>query len=101
MHKQYQAVLVGVGTDQIDVVFPDFPGCVTIAQSLLEAQIRAREVLTFHIQSMMDDGEPLPMPGDEKALMEMIRDYEKEGYNVIIALVDIRIPANNIRRVSA
>lgn len=44
------------------VVFPDFPGCVTVADSLEQAIVKAHEALQFHIDTMIDDGDVLPEP---------------------------------------
>ncbi len=100
MFRHYQAVMAGVGTDQIDVAFPDFPGCVTVAATLEEAQSRAADVLSFHLQSMVDDGDPIPAGGDEKTLLEMIGDYEKEGYRVVIASIGVEVPAGKVKRIN-
>ena len=100
MYRHYEAVLAGVGTDQIDVAFPDFPGCVTVAKTLDEARSRAAEALSFHIQSMVDDGDPIPAGGDEDALLEMVKDYEDEGHRVVIASVGVEIPAGKAKRVN-
>jgi predicted RNase H-like HicB family nuclease len=100
MLRHYQAVMAGVGTDQIDVVFPAFPGCVTVAETVEEAHRRAAEALSFHIQSMVDDGDPIPAGGDDTALLEAVRDYEQEGYRVVIASVGVDIPTGKAKRVN-
>ena len=100
MHRHYQAVMAGIGTDQIDVAFPDFPGCVTVAGTLEEAHSRAAEALSFHIQSMVEDGDPIPAGGDEAVLLEMVREYEEEGHRVVLASVDVEIPTGKAKRVN-
>ncbi len=100
MFRHYQAVLAGVGTDQVDVAFPDFPGCVTVARSVEEAHERATEALSFHLQSMVEDGDPIPAGGDEEALLELVREYEEEGHRVVVASVGAEIPAGKARRVN-
>lgn len=100
MDRHYQAVLAGVGTDQIDVAFPDFPGCVTVARSLEEAHDRAVEVLSFHIQSMVEDGDPIPAGGEETALLDMVREYEEDGHRVVVASVRVEIPTGRAKRVN-
>jgi len=42
------------------VDFPDFPGCVTAADTIEEAQIKAIDALELHVDGMIEDGEPLP-----------------------------------------
>jgi predicted RNase H-like HicB family nuclease len=100
MQRYYQAILAGLGTEQIDVAFPDFPGCVTVAHSIEEAYRRAEEVLSFHIQSMVEDGDPIPPGGDEKALLEMKQDYEDEGHRVAIAMIGLEIPTGKAKRIN-
>jgi len=100
MLRHYQAIFAGAGTEQIDVAFPDFPGCVTVAATIEEAQKRAAEVLTFHIQAMVDDGDPIPTGGAEDALLEMIQDYEEEGHRVILASIAVDIPTGRAKRVN-
>jgi len=100
MRGHYIAVMAGTGTDQIDVAFPDFPGCVTVARTIDEAHQRAVEVLGFHLQSMVEDGDPIPAGGDEAALSEMVKDYEEEGHRVMLASIVVEIPAGKAKRVN-
>lgn len=58
------------------VSFPDFPGAVTAGKSLEEARKLAAEVLTLHIQGMMEDGETIPEPS---TLDELEGDPEMQG----------------------
>ena len=51
------------------VSFPDFPGCITAGDTLEEARKNAEEVLPFHIEGMLEDGDPLPPP----STLEQIR----------------------------
>lgn len=100
MYRHYRAVMAGVGSAQIDVAFPDFPGCVTVAKSLEDAHDRAVEALSFHILAMVDDGDAIPAGGDEAALLEMVREYEAEGHQVVVVLVRVEIPTGKAKRVN-
>ena len=51
------------------VEFPDFPGCITAAKSLSEAQVMAQEALNAHIEFMAEDGEILPEPSSLEEIM--------------------------------
>ena len=42
------------------VSFPDFPGCVTGADTFEDAVRKAREALAFHVAGMASDGDPIP-----------------------------------------
>jgi predicted RNase H-like HicB family nuclease len=46
------------------VSFPDFPGCEATAPSLETAHTLATEVLEFHVESLREQGKPLPSPSD-------------------------------------
>ena len=41
---------------------PDVPGCISTGKTWDEMQAMIREALVFHIESMLEDGEPLPEP---------------------------------------
>lgn len=51
------------------VEFPDFPGCVTSARDIQEARTLAEEALRFHIEGILEDGEPLPRPSGFEEVM--------------------------------
>jgi len=44
------------------VVFPDFPGCVSVGDSIDEVMNGAKEALSLHVQGMIDDEDELPAP---------------------------------------
>ncbi|MBI2423453.1 MAG: type II toxin-antitoxin system HicB family antitoxin [Candidatus Hydrogenedentes bacterium] len=100
MIRYYQAIFAGLGSVQIDVAFPDFPGCVTVAPTLEDAQRRAAEALSLHVQSMVDDGDPIPPGGDEAGLLELIADYESEGHRVVLAQIGIELPTGRAQRIN-
>ena len=41
---------------------PDVPGCVSVGDTWEEMQTMIKEALTFHIESMVEDGEGVPEP---------------------------------------
>jgi predicted RNase H-like HicB family nuclease len=43
------------------IAFPDFPGCVSGGKTLDEAMRRGRETLRAHVESVIEDGDKLPM----------------------------------------
>lgn len=42
--------------------FPDFPGALTAASTLEELRTMAEEMLGFHIEGLIEDGESIPRP---------------------------------------
>ncbi len=41
---------------------PDLPGCMSTGQTWEEIQENIREAITFHIESLMEYGDPVPQP---------------------------------------
>jgi predicted RNase H-like HicB family nuclease len=52
------------------VDFPDFPGCITVGDTLDEALSNSREALGLHIQGMNEDGERIPEPSSLEAVLK-------------------------------
>ena len=46
----------------IGVYFPDFPGCISLGDSIEEAQKNAKEALELHYYGMEKDQEEIPIP---------------------------------------
>ncbi len=44
------------------IVFPDLPGCVSIAETGEEIADMATQALSLHIEGMLEDLDPLPRP---------------------------------------
>ncbi len=44
------------------VSVPDFPGCVSVGDTVDDAVRLGSEALAFHVEGLLDDGEPIPPP---------------------------------------
>ncbi len=44
------------------VSFPDFPGCVSVGDTVDGAVRLGSEALAFHVEGLLDDGTPIPPP---------------------------------------
>lgn len=51
-----------VAEDGISIYFPDLPGCLSCADTMEAAFIRAKEALKLHLYGMEEDGEAIPRP---------------------------------------
>jgi predicted RNase H-like HicB family nuclease len=58
------------------VEFPDFPGCVTATPVLEDVHHLAEEVLRFHVEGLLEDGEPLPEPSNAAEVLADPRNRE-------------------------
>ncbi|GBD25299.1 hypothetical protein HRbin30_00614 [bacterium HR30] len=50
---------------------PDLPGCVAVGETREEVLQLIREAIEFHIQSLKEDGLPLPPPSSEGEFVEV------------------------------
>ena len=58
----YIAIIHKDADSDYGVSFPDFPGCVTAGETLIEARAMARDALALHIRGMAEEGLPIPGP---------------------------------------
>lgn len=76
------------------VSFPDFPGCVSTADSLDEVLARGAQVLALHTEGMAADGETIP----ELRGLERVRREETEWLEGgILAAVPVELPGKAAR----
>lgn len=50
---------------------PDLPGCVAVGETREEVLQLIREAIEFHIESLKEDGLPLPPPSSEGEFIEV------------------------------
>src|SRR3954465_11932140 len=72
MRKHYIALVHKDDETGFGVSFPDFPGAATTAPTLDEAVERAGKALASQVESMIEDGAPIPPP---TGFAEIIKDY--------------------------
>jgi len=58
---EYVAI-VEQGETSVGANVPDLPGCVAVAESRDEAMELIREAIALHVESLRDNGEPVPIP---------------------------------------
>jgi predicted RNase H-like HicB family nuclease len=56
------AVLYERGELNWSAYVPDLPGCVATGKTREETEQRIREAISFHIEGLLMDGEPVPEP---------------------------------------
>lgn len=77
------------------VSFPDFPGAITAGTTLDDARSMAEESLAFHIQGMIEDGDPIPEPSTLEAVMT-----DRANRDAVAFLIRVRPPATKTVRVN-
>lgn len=60
-HVTY-TVVVERGPSSYGAYVPDLPGCVAVGDTEEEALALIREAIAFHIEGLVEDGEPVPPP---------------------------------------
>lgn len=55
-------VLYEKGDSNWGAIVPDLPGCVSLGDTLAEAQLNVREAIAVYIEVLREKGEPLPQP---------------------------------------
>jgi len=60
--KLTYAVVIEQMPNNYSAYVPDVPGCVSTGDTWDEMLAMIREALVFHLEAMLEDGEPLPEP---------------------------------------
>jgi predicted RNase H-like HicB family nuclease len=59
--KKFAAV-IEEGPNNYSAYVPDLPGCVSTGKTLAEIEKNIREAIEYHIEGMIEDGDPVPEP---------------------------------------
>jgi predicted RNase H-like HicB family nuclease len=62
MSRMKYAVVFERGEDNFSAYVPDLPGCVATGATLESVRKNIQEAIEFHIEGMMEDGDPIPPP---------------------------------------
>jgi predicted RNase H-like HicB family nuclease len=55
-------VVIEKGSKWYGTYSPDLPGCVAVGDTLEEVEKNMREAFMMHLQGMIEDQEPIPVP---------------------------------------
>lgn len=55
-------VILEQGETSFGAYVPDLPGCVAVAETKEEALELIREAIDLHLESLRENGEPVPVP---------------------------------------
>ena len=88
----YLALLRKQPDSDYGVDFPDFPGCVTAGTTLEDARRMAAEAIRFHVEGMIEDGEPIPAPS---RLDEIMADPNHR--DAVAVLIDAAVRRPSVR----
>jgi predicted RNase H-like HicB family nuclease len=57
------------GADELRGVSPDLPGVVAAGETREECEALMREAIVFHIEGLIEDGDPVPPPSNATAVV--------------------------------
>ncbi len=105
----YIAIVHKEAKSDFGVSFPDFPGCITAGKSIDEAKDMAQDALALHVQGMLEDGEPLPVPSSLEDIMAIPNYADAIAYMVVsvpdtkqkTVRVNITLPEMTLRKVDS
>lgn len=70
------------------ISFPDFPGCISVGDTVDETIRNGCEALAFHVERLAKDGVPLPPPRSIEAIKddESLSDWRRGADLVLVPL---------------
>ncbi len=63
-------VIIEPGPNNFSAYAPDLPGCVSTGDTLEEVKSNIQEAISFHLDGMKQDGEPVPEPSSISEYVE-------------------------------
>jgi predicted RNase H-like HicB family nuclease len=87
MQRRYFPVQIEKGESGYGAWFVDFPGCVSVGDTIAEAIEGGHEALALHTAGMIADGEPLPEPSAPTL----------EKGSVAVAMIRVTLPGKKKR----
>ena len=64
-------VIVEQGNTGYSAYVPDLPGCVAAADNRIEVVALIQEAIEFHIEGLMESGDPVPPPMSQGELVDI------------------------------
>lgn len=64
-------VVVEEGPKSFGAYVPDLPGCVAAAETRGEVMALIREAIEFHIEGLLEGGQPVPPPSSSSEVVEV------------------------------
>ncbi|MCH8929190.1 MAG: type II toxin-antitoxin system HicB family antitoxin [Candidatus Marinimicrobia bacterium] len=64
-------VIIEKAENNYGAYVPDLPGCVAVADTQTEVKILIREAIEFHLETLREDGSPIPEPVTISELIEV------------------------------
>ena len=64
-------VVIEKGESSYGAYVPDLPGCIAAGETEDEVRELIQEAISFHIEGLVEDGEPVPLPSSESFFIDV------------------------------
>ena len=64
-------VVIEKGEPGYGAYVPDLPGCIAAGETEDEVRTLIQEAICFHLEGLIEDGEPVPLPNSESFFIEV------------------------------
>ncbi len=95
MSQHYIGLIRKQPDSDYGVSFPDFSGVITAGIDLDDARRMAQEALALHVEGMIEDGDPLPVPSTLESVMA-----DGENADAVAFLVPVPTPSRRSVRLN-
>ncbi len=64
-------VVIEKGESSYGAYVPDLPGCIAVGETRLEVSRLIHEAIEFHVEGLIEDGQPVPPPASQAELVDV------------------------------
>ena len=64
-------VVIEKGESSYGAYVPDLPGCIAVGETRLEVSRLIQEAIEFHVEGLLEDGQPVPPPASQAELVNV------------------------------
>jgi predicted RNase H-like HicB family nuclease len=85
-------IVIEKGEDNYSAYSPDVLGCIATGDTIEETLENMREALIFHLETIYEEGEPLPQQRGVQSYLDAVEDSAEEDYFLTHISVDSVTP---------
>jgi predicted RNase H-like HicB family nuclease len=85
-------IVIEKGDNNYSAYSPDVPGCIATGETIEETLENMRDALTFHLEAIAEEGEPLPYPRGVQSYLDAVEDSAGEEYFLTHISIDNVLP---------
>jgi len=97
MPKQFVLALLDKENDVFGIRFPDYPGVISGGVTFGDAVNKGANALVFHIQGMVEDGDPVPTPWPAEVWISSKEISDEIASGTLPAMIEVELPGKAVR----